>query len=143
MGYAGTGSVGVEFVRLFQVELEHYEKMEGRSLSLEGKANRGVRRVPQGQPGRWRPLSTGSARRSRGQHNHPGAHLSNTTNPDDWAPHLREKCGKADERGTAEAAAFQRRMPTLEPLRGTRARVGDLLDHCPTAELVAALPGQR
>jgi len=40
MGYAGTGSVGIEFVRLFQVELEHYEKMEGRSLSLEGKANR-------------------------------------------------------------------------------------------------------
>jgi proteasome beta subunit len=32
--------VGLEFVRLFQVELEHYEKMEGRSLSLEGKANR-------------------------------------------------------------------------------------------------------
>jgi proteasome beta subunit len=40
MGYAGTGSMGIEFVRLFQVELEHYEKMEGRSLSLEGKANR-------------------------------------------------------------------------------------------------------
>jgi proteasome beta subunit len=40
IGYAGTGSVGIEFVRLFQVELEHYEKMEGRSLSLEGKANR-------------------------------------------------------------------------------------------------------
>jgi len=40
MGYAGTGSVGIEFVRLFQVELEHYEKMEGRSLSLVGKANR-------------------------------------------------------------------------------------------------------
>ena len=36
----GTGSVGIEFVRLFQVELEHYEKIEGRSLSLEGKANR-------------------------------------------------------------------------------------------------------
>ena len=40
MGFAGTGSVGLEFVRLFQVELEHYEKMEGRQLSLEGKANR-------------------------------------------------------------------------------------------------------
>jgi proteasome beta subunit len=40
MGYAGTGSMGIEFVRLFQVELEHYEKMEGRPLSLEGKANR-------------------------------------------------------------------------------------------------------
>ena len=40
VGYAGTGSVGIEFVRLFQVELEHYEKMEGRPLSLLGKANR-------------------------------------------------------------------------------------------------------
>jgi proteasome beta subunit len=37
---AGVASVGLEFARLFQVELEHYEKMEGRSLSLEGKANR-------------------------------------------------------------------------------------------------------
>jgi proteasome beta subunit len=40
IGYAGTGSLGIEFVRAFQVELEHYEKMEGRPLSLEGKANR-------------------------------------------------------------------------------------------------------
>ena len=39
MGFAGTGSLGLEFARLFQVELEHYEKMEGRQLSLEGKAN--------------------------------------------------------------------------------------------------------
>jgi proteasome beta subunit len=37
---AGVASIAVEFTRLFQVELEHYEKMEGRSLSLEGKANR-------------------------------------------------------------------------------------------------------
>ena len=27
-------------VRLFQVELEHYEKLEGHVLSLDGKANR-------------------------------------------------------------------------------------------------------
>jgi proteasome beta subunit len=40
MGIAGTASVALEFVRLFQVELEHYEKLEGRELSLEGKANR-------------------------------------------------------------------------------------------------------
>ena len=40
IGYSGTGSTGIEFIRLFQVELEHYEKMEGRPLSLEGKANR-------------------------------------------------------------------------------------------------------
>jgi proteasome beta subunit len=37
---AGTAGIGLELVRLFQVELEHYEKMEGRTLSLEGKANR-------------------------------------------------------------------------------------------------------
>ena len=40
LGYAGAVGVGIEFARLFAVELEHYEKMEGRSLSLEGKANR-------------------------------------------------------------------------------------------------------
>ena len=40
MGYAGAVGVGIEFARLFAVELEHYEKIEGRSLSLEGKANR-------------------------------------------------------------------------------------------------------
>jgi len=40
VGIAGVAGIGVEVVRLFQVELEHYEKLEGRSLSLEGKANR-------------------------------------------------------------------------------------------------------
>ena len=37
---AGVAGIGVDMVRLFQVELEHYEKIEGRTLSLEGKANR-------------------------------------------------------------------------------------------------------
>jgi proteasome beta subunit len=36
---AGTAGMAVEMVRLFQVELEHYEKIEGTRLSLEGKAN--------------------------------------------------------------------------------------------------------
>jgi len=40
VGFAGVAGIGIEVVRLFQVELEHYEKLEGRSLSLEGKANR-------------------------------------------------------------------------------------------------------
>jgi proteasome beta subunit len=40
VGIAGTAGVAVEMVRLFQVELEHYEKIEGTVLSLEGKANR-------------------------------------------------------------------------------------------------------
>src|SRR5579863_2529414 len=36
---AGAAGPAVEMVRLFQVQLEHYEKVEGISLSLEGKAN--------------------------------------------------------------------------------------------------------
>ncbi|WP_061292717.1 proteasome subunit beta [Herbidospora cretacea] len=40
MGIAGTASTGIEMARLYQVELEHYEKLEGRSLSTDGKANR-------------------------------------------------------------------------------------------------------
>jgi len=40
VGIAGVAGIGIDLVRLFQVELEHYEKLEGRSLSLEGKANR-------------------------------------------------------------------------------------------------------
>jgi proteasome beta subunit len=40
IGIAGTAGVGLELMRLFQVELEHYEKIEGAMLSLDGKANR-------------------------------------------------------------------------------------------------------
>jgi proteasome beta subunit len=40
IGIAGTAGVGIEMIRLFQVELEHYEKIEGAVLSLDGKANR-------------------------------------------------------------------------------------------------------
>jgi len=40
VGIAGTAGMAVEMVRLFQVELEHYEKIEGTTLSLDGKANR-------------------------------------------------------------------------------------------------------
>ena len=37
---AGTLALALDLTRLFAVELEHYEKLEGRALSLEGKANR-------------------------------------------------------------------------------------------------------
>jgi proteasome beta subunit len=40
VGFAGAAGMAVELVRLFQVELEHYEKIEGTPLSIEGKANR-------------------------------------------------------------------------------------------------------
>ncbi|MEU0569358.1 proteasome subunit beta [Nonomuraea sp. NPDC005983] len=40
MGIAGTASTGIEMARLYRVELEHYEKLEGRTMSVAGKANR-------------------------------------------------------------------------------------------------------
>ena len=40
VGIAGTAGLAVELVKLFQVELEHYEKIEGAQLSVDGKANR-------------------------------------------------------------------------------------------------------
>src|SRR4051812_29243568 len=39
VGIAGSAGIAVELVRLFQVQLEHYEKIEGTTLSLDGKAN--------------------------------------------------------------------------------------------------------
>jgi proteasome beta subunit len=40
VGIAGTAGLAIEMVRLFQLELEHYEKIEGVTLSTDGKANR-------------------------------------------------------------------------------------------------------
>ncbi|WP_073480968.1 proteasome subunit beta [Streptoalloteichus hindustanus] len=40
VGIAGTAGIAIEMVRLFAVELQHYEKIEGVPLSLDGKANR-------------------------------------------------------------------------------------------------------
>jgi proteasome beta subunit len=37
---AGAAGPAIEMVRVFQTELEHYEKMEGEPLTLEGKANK-------------------------------------------------------------------------------------------------------
>jgi len=40
VGIAGTAGIAVELVRLFTVELAHYEKIEGVPLSLDGKVNK-------------------------------------------------------------------------------------------------------
>ena len=39
-GIAGTAAIAVEFARLYAVELEHYEKLEGVPLTFRGKVNR-------------------------------------------------------------------------------------------------------
>jgi proteasome beta subunit len=40
IAFAGAAGPCMEFTRLFQVELEHYEKLEGCELSMDGKANK-------------------------------------------------------------------------------------------------------
>lgn len=40
VAFAGTVGLALELVRLFQLELEHYQKLQGRELSVEGKARR-------------------------------------------------------------------------------------------------------
>ncbi|MDF1595367.1 MAG: proteasome subunit beta [Acidimicrobiia bacterium] len=47
---SGTAGLAVEMVRLFQTELEHYEKLEGSRLSLDGKATYLARMVRQQLP---------------------------------------------------------------------------------------------
>lgn len=39
-GIAGSAGLAIELVKLFQVELEHFEKLEGSTLSMDGKSNR-------------------------------------------------------------------------------------------------------
>ena len=40
MAIAGAAGPAVEMVKLFQLELEHFEKLEGQEITFEGKANR-------------------------------------------------------------------------------------------------------
>jgi proteasome beta subunit len=47
---AGVAGTAIDMVRLFQTELEHYEKVEGDRLSLDGKANRLAQMIRQNFP---------------------------------------------------------------------------------------------
>src|SRR5216117_4045989 len=46
----GSAGFGLELIRLFQLQIEHYEKLEGEVLSLEGKANQLAQMVRQHLP---------------------------------------------------------------------------------------------
>ena len=77
-----------------------------------------------------------------------------TEPPDDTRAYFRGRCLRKYPDAVAAASwdsvifdipgrESLQRVPTLEPLRGTRAHVGDLIDRCETAdELVAALTGR-
>lgn len=70
---AGAAGPAVEMVRLFQVQLRHYEKVEGEGLSLEGKANQLAQMVRANLPAAMQgfvvvPLFAGyDRRRDRGR----------------------------------------------------------------------------
>ncbi len=70
---AGAAGPAVEMVRLFQVQLRHYEKVEGEQLSLEGKANQLAQMVRANLPAAMQgfvviPLFAGyDHRRTRGR----------------------------------------------------------------------------
>jgi proteasome beta subunit len=70
---AGAAGPSVDMVRLFQVQLEHYEKIEGERLSLEGKANQLAQLVRSNLPAAMQgflvvPLFAGyDERRQRGR----------------------------------------------------------------------------
>lgn len=53
---AGAAGPAIEMVKLFQVELEHYEKLEGEVLALEGKANKLAQMVRQNLPAAFQGL---------------------------------------------------------------------------------------
>jgi proteasome beta subunit len=53
---AGAAGPCIEMVKLFQVELEHYEKLEGDVLALEGKANKLAQMVRQNLPAAFQGL---------------------------------------------------------------------------------------
>ena len=70
---AGAAGPGTDMVRLFQTQLEHYEKIEGEPLSLEGKANQLAQMVRTNLPAAMQglvvvPLFAGyDERRGRGR----------------------------------------------------------------------------
>ena len=77
---AGAAGFALEMVRLFQLQLEHYEKVEGIALSLEGKANQLAQMVRQNLPSAMQglavvPLFAGyDLRRQAGAHLHLRRH---------------------------------------------------------------------
>src|SRR5687768_10309406 len=54
---AGAAGFALEMVKLFQLQLEHYEKVEGQHLSLEGKANQLGMMVRQNLPSAMQGLA--------------------------------------------------------------------------------------
>ncbi|MCG8588086.1 MAG: proteasome subunit beta [Proteobacteria bacterium] len=57
MAISGAAGPSIEMARILSVELEHYEKMEGESLELEGKANKLSQMIRQNLPAAMQGLA--------------------------------------------------------------------------------------
>src|SRR6266704_1089352 len=53
---AGAAGPCLEMIKLFQVEMEHYQKIEGETLALDGKANKLAQMVKQNLPAAFQGL---------------------------------------------------------------------------------------
>lgn len=53
---AGAAGPCLEMVKLFQIEMEHYQKIEGENLALDGKANKLAQMVKQNLPAAFQGL---------------------------------------------------------------------------------------
>ena len=53
---AGAAGPCLEMIKLFQVEMEHYHKIEGETLALDGKANKLAQMVKQNLPAAFHGL---------------------------------------------------------------------------------------
>ena len=73
MAISGAAGPSIEMARILSVELEHYEKLEGQALGLEGKANKLSQMIRQNLPAAMQglvvvPVFAGyDTRRSRGR----------------------------------------------------------------------------
>ena len=119
VGIAGAAGPAMEMAKLFQTELEHYEKVEGDNLSLDGKANKLGQMIRMNLPGghawAWR-----SCRSSPASTRRPGWVASSSTTSRAAATRRRDYdaqgSGSKDARDSLKKR-WKRDMPRDEALR--------------------------
>ena len=120
---AGAAGPAIEMVKLFQVQLEHYEKVQGETLSLEGKANQ-LGQLVRAQPARRDAGLRGRAALRRFRHRTASAAGSSpTTSP---------------AAATRSSTSRPRARAASTPATGSRPAGSEGLDADDTIELAIA-----
>ena len=111
---AGAAGPAMEMVKLFQLQLEHYEKVEGTTLSLEGKANQLSMMVRGNLPAAMQgmvvvPIFAGyDTRRGAGPPVRPTTSPAAATRSATTSPPARAACTPARSSRSATATASSR-----------------------------------